>query len=402
MRKLFELADKQEKFVIGLMSGTSVDGIDAALVKISGSYTDTIVEEIAFENFAYPLGMRERIFQLFENAAAKDICHMNFLLGQLFADAAIAIAKKAGIPLEMIDLIGSHGQTIYHISEVSEVSEVPEVPEAAQDNIRSTLQIGEGAVIAHKTGAVTICDFRTADMAAGGTGAPLVPYTEFLLYASSEEDIALQNIGGIGNITVIPKNAGLSDVIAFDTGPGNMVIDAMVLKITNGSKGYDENGDIAAAGKVCPDVIAHYMKHDFISSLPPKAAGREHFGQSFSDAFYVHCKDYGLKPEDIVATAAAWTAETIGYAIARHIPQPVKRLVVGGGGSYNVTLMDMIKKILPNMTICVQEDLGFNSDAKEAVAFAVLANETICGNTGNLPTVTGAERGKILGKICLP
>ncbi|MCL2421642.1 MAG: anhydro-N-acetylmuramic acid kinase AnmK [Defluviitaleaceae bacterium] len=390
MKKLFELSNKPEKLVIGLMSGTSVDGIDAALVKIKGNFTDTIVEEIAFENFPFPAGMQERIFHLFEDATAKDICHMNFLLGGLFADAAIAIAKKAGIPIEAVDLIGSHGQTIYHIAE------------ALEGDIRSTLQIGEGAVIAHQTGVVTICDFRTADMAAGGTGAPLVPYTEFLLYASQEAGIALQNIGGIGNITVIPKRAAISDVIAFDTGPGNMVIDAMVSRITNGSRGYDNNGEMAATGTVCREVISHYMQHDFIKSPPPKAAGRENFGQAFSDAFYARCQAHGLKPEDIVATATAFTAETIGYAIENHISQPVEKLVVGGGGSYNATLMDMIKKRLPNTTVCVQEDLGYNGDAKEAVAFAVLANETICGNAGNMPRVTGAERNKILGKICLP
>jgi anhydro-N-acetylmuramic acid kinase len=396
MQKLFEAAGKREKLVIGLMSGTSVDGIDAALVKISGSYTDTAAEEIAFENFSYPPGLRERIFKLFENAAAKDICHMNFLLGELFAAAAISIAKKANVPLDAIDLIGSHGQTIYHIPEII-AEDIPGGPY----NVRSTLQIGEGAVIAHRTGVTTICDFRTADMAAGGTGAPLVPYTEFLLYASGKEGIALQNIGGIGNITVIPKDAGLSDVTAFDTGPGNMVIDAIVSRITNGAEGYDKNGKMAAAGKVYPEVLSHYLGHDFIKSLPPKAAGRENFGKAFSDEFYSRCESHGLKPEDIAATATAFTAETIGYAIERHIHQPVKRLVAGGGGSYNTTLMNMIKKRLPHMAVCVQEDLGFNSDAKEAVAFAVLANETICGNTGNLPAVTGAERGKILGKICL-
>jgi len=373
------------------MSGTSVDGIDAALVKISGSYTDTVVEELAFENIPYPTGMQSRIFRLFEDASAKDICHMNFLLGELFADAAIAIAKKAGIPFGEIDLIGSHGQTIYHI---------PDNVSDGEYNIRSTLQIGEGAVIAHKTGIVTICDFRTADMAAGGTGAPLVPYTEFLLYKS--KNIALQNIGGIGNITVIPKNADISDVIAFDTGPGNMVIDAIVSKITNGKRSYDNKGEIAASGIVCEKVLGHFMGHDFIKSKPPKAAGRENFGQVFSDEFFSYCKACGLRDEDMVATATAYTAETIGYAIENHIPQSIDKLVVGGGGSYNITLMRMLKQRLPYMTVCTQEDMGGSSDAKEAIAFAILANETVCGNTGNLPYVTGAEREKILGKVCLP
>jgi len=385
LERLHKLSAKTEKYVIGLMSGTSVDGIDAVLVKISGSYTKTQVQEIAFETYRFPTNVRENIFRLFEmeTSSSMDVCHMNFVLGELFANAAIGIAKKAGISIAEIDLIGSHGQTIYHIP---------------SGETKSTLQIGEAAVIAHKTGVVTVSDFRTADMAAGGVGAPLVPYTEFLLY-SGNETIALQNIGGIGNITVIPANATASQVIAFDTGPGNMVIDYLVKKITGFD--YDKNGNIAAKGTVCQQILADIMQDEYVKTPPPKATGRELYGKNFSEKFYAMCKNKGLHDADIIATATAFTAKCIQYSIENFVRHSISRLIVGGGGAYNQTLLDMIAGYLPSTHITTHEELGKNSDAKEAIAFAILANETICGNAGNLPQVTGAKCSKILGKISL-
>jgi len=390
MEKLFGLASKHEKYVIGLMSGTSVDGIDAALVKITGNFTNTHVEEIVFENFPFPGDLREKVFRLFqpESSSSRDICHMNFLLGEAFAQAAITITQKAKaninakISLEDIDLIGSHGQTIYHMPETG-----------------STLQIGEGAVIAHKTGITTISDFRVADMAAGGLGAPLVPYTEFLLYAGAET-IALQNIGGVGNITVIPHNSTLDEVIAFDTGPGNMIIDYIVQK-TMGLP-FDKNGAIAEAGHVNLQLLEHFMKDEYVLRPPPKTTGREYFGKDFSEQFYNKCKASNLSDSDIVATATAFTAETIGYSITNLITYPIQKLIISGGGAYNQQLVKMIKDCLPKITVTNQEASGKNSDAKEAIAFAILANETVCGNTSNLPSVTGAKCRKVLGKINLP
>jgi len=388
IKRLQKLSAKDEKYVIGLMSGTSVDGIDAALVKISGNYTATIVDEIAFETYPYPDGVQELIFRLFNHANAADICYMNFFIGELFASAAINIAKKAGIDIQDIDLIGSHGQTIYHI------------PEPTKDYpLKSTLQIGEGAVIAHKTGAITISDFRVSDMAAGGIGAPLVPYTEFLLYAGNNKNIALQNIGGIGNITAIPQDAGPEHVMAFDTGPGNMVIDYLVQKIYG--QAFDNNGEIAAKGTPCPYMLAKFMENWFIKKSPPKATGREVFGKDFSESFYACCKEKTMQDADIIATATAFTAESISYSIRRFMPFAMNQMIVGGGGAYNHTLMQMLRTLLPEINITTHEEMGKNSNAKEAIAFAVLANETICGNTGNLPQVTGASCSKILGKISI-
>ena len=384
LAKMQNVAGKHTKYVIGLMSGTSVDGIDAALVQISGNYTSTTVKEVAFNTFPYQQDVKACIFELFEpeTSSSKTICEMNFLLGDLFADAALAIAKQAGVSIKDVDLIGSHGQTIYHI---------PNGP------LKSTLQIGEAAVIAHKTGVLTVADFRVADMAAGGVGAPLVPYTEFLLYANATKNIALQNIGGIGNVTIIPKAATADDVIAFDTGPGNMIIDYLVKKIFG--LDYDINGDIAAKGTVCKWTLAHLMDDEFIKLSPPKATGREYYGKAFSEKFYNLCKSKAMADCDIVATATAFTAHAIRYSLDKFVPSGIDQLIVGGGGAYNKTLMSMLSYCLPGVQVASQEVFGKNSNAKEAIAFAILANETMAGNTGNIPTATGAKEAKILGKI---
>ena len=387
IERLQQIISKDERYVIGLMSGTSADSIDAALVRISGNYTNMKLEEVAFKNYAYPEGIKERIFGLFNDATSKEICHMNFLLGELFADAALGIAEEVGI--DKIDLIGSHGQTIYHIPE----------PIDKDYPIRSTLQISEAAVIAHKTGAVTVSDFRVADVAAGGLGAPLVPYTEFLLYSGGAENIGLQNIGGIANITVIPKGADSADITAFDTGPGNMVIDYLVKKLFDCD--YDNRGDIASRGIVSDKVIAHFMQDEYMKKKPPKTTGREYFGRDFSEGFYSVCSVAGLSNEDVIATATAFTAEAIAYSIHNFIPCKISKLIIGGGGAHNNTLLNNIKKRLPKVTVLTQEETGRNSDSKEAVAFAILANETIFGNPGNLPQVTGAMCGKVLGKISI-
>jgi len=385
IEKLLALAQKEERIVAGIMSGTSVDGIDAVLLKISGSYTDTKITEIAFNNYPFPEGISERIFKLFDTGKASELCHMNFLLGELFANAVMDLAKKAGV--EKIDLVGSHGQTIYHIPE----------PIDKDYRLRSTLQIGEGAVIAHKTGAVTVTDFRVADVAAGGIGAPLVPYVDFLLYAEPEQTVALQNIGGIGNITVIPKGAQSNDVVAFDTGPGNMIIDFLVKKTTG--RNYDSDGAIAAKGEANAKILKHLMTDEYIQKAPPKATGREYYGDAFSEKLYNLCKNAGLSDCDIIATATAFSAESILYSINNFVPHDISKLIVGGGGAYNPTLIGEIKKRLSKLEVITQEEAGKNSDAKEAIAFAILANETIVGNASNMPQVTGASCKKILGKI---
>jgi len=270
MNRLINIYQKDVRLAIGLMSGTSADGIDAALVKIKGRGFDTKVELLEFENFPYSDTVRKKIFGLFtpSTSTVEKICYMNFLLGELFADAALKIIKKAKLTPDKVDLIGSHGQTIYHI---------PNPIENDEYSIRSTLQIGEPAVIAERTGIVTVADFRVRDVAAGGQGAPLVAYTDFLLYREENKTVALQNIGGISNVTVLPKSCQINKVIAFDTGPGNMVIDEVVKRITNGKLQYDNKGLIAAEGKVDEAFLNELLQDDYFTKEPPKTTGREHF-----------------------------------------------------------------------------------------------------------------------------
>ena len=396
MERLLRLFNKEERLVIGLMSGTSADGIDAALVKISGEGIHTKAELIHFENFSYDEKTRNDIFRLFnvEECRADFLCHMNFLLGELFAKAAMDLTAKAGYNMDQIDLIGSHGQTVYHIP-------VPIIDSGYE--VRSTLQIGESAVIAERTGVVTVSDFRVRDVAAGGQGAPLVPYTEFLLYRDVGKSIGLQNIGGIANITILPRNCSVDDVYAFDNGPGNMVIDEVVKRVTGGAKRFDNNGEMALNGKIDIELLNFLMDNKYFKVEPPKTCGREYFGSKFTDELMEKAALSGICNADLVATVTAFTAKAISESIRDFvIPKcSMDKLVISGGGSYNSTLVDMIRNYLPCIEVITQEDMGLNSDAKEAVAFAVLANETINGNCNNVPGATGAKKKVIMGKISL-
>ncbi len=391
--KLYNLYLKKEKYVIGLMSGTSVDGIDAVLVKIKNNGIDTKVTEIGFETYPFDNKVREKIFNLFDEkkSSVREICYMNFLLGQLFGKAAINIAEKCNISINDIDLIGSHGQTIYHIPEgVSELGY----------NIKSTLQIGDGCVIADKTGVVTISDFRVSDMAAGGQGAPLVPYTEYILY-NENSNMGFLNLGGIGNITLIPKEAKKDDIVAFDTGPGNMIIDFVVELLSNGDLKYDKNGEMAKKGVVCEKILNKLLEDKYFYKPLPKTTGREYFGKDFALEMIKICNEKNLSNFDIVATATAFTAKSVALAIKTYSRLQLNKLVISGGGSYNLTLVKMIEDYMKNVEVLTQEDLGLNSNSKEAVAFAVLANETISENESNLKSVTGANSYKVLGKISM-
>ncbi|WP_434642204.1 anhydro-N-acetylmuramic acid kinase [Thermoanaerobacterium thermosaccharolyticum] len=396
MERINKIYKKDERLVIGLMSGTSVDGIDAALVKIKRKGFNTNVELIEFENFQYTNDIRNKIFELFnpETGTVDKICHMNFLLGELFADAALKIIKKAGLSSTEIDLIGSHGQTVYHI------------PEAIIDSgysIKSTLQIGEPAVIAERTGIVTVADFRVRDVAAGGQGAPLVPYTEYLLYREKDKTIVLQNIGGIANVTVLPDGCKLEDVIAFDNGPGNMIIDEVVKRLTDGKIKYDDGGIISSKGKVNEALLEELLEDEYFKKEPPKTTGREYFGIHYVDELLKKAKKYRLDMYDLIATATALTAKSIAISYKEFIipKYGLDRVIIGGGGSYNRTLIKMIKEYLDGIEVLTQEDIGLNSDAKEAIAFAILANEAINGICNNVPKATGASHPVVMGKISL-
>lgn len=385
--------------VVGMMSGTSVDGVDAALIELSREGGAPRVKLLAFENTPYPQGVRERVFELFrpETSTVDRIGYMNFLLGELYARAALSVIAKAGLTSADVDLIGSHGQTIWHEPEARETDGMP---------IRYTVQIGEGAVIAARTGIPTVSDFRVADMAVGGQGAPLVPFSEYLLYRREDESILLQNIGGIGNMTVLPAGATPEQVFAFDTGPGNMIIDAVAAAISGGRLKCDVNGGIAARGKVDEELLARLQKDEYYARRPPKTTGRERFGTQYAQRILDDRARHPISDEDLLATVTYLTAWSIFDACERFALPVCKpaELIVGGGGSYNKTLLKDLSGLFGARGIAVrtQEDLGFNSDAKEAVAFALMADCFVRGEANVLPSVTGASAASVMGKLSLP
>ena len=388
------LITKPYRLVIGFMSGTSADGIDAVLAEMHGHGTATRVKQRDFVFIPFAPEIRAEILRLASggSAAAADFCRMNFLLGELYCEAGRELCRHAGVSKADIDLIGNHGQTFWHI---------PNEEEYLGHRLRSTLQLGEDAMLAEEFSCPVVGDFRVRDMAAGGLGAPLVPYTEFLLYRSETEHTALQNIGGIGNITLLPAGCALSDVTAFDTGPGNMLIDAAIARITNGEKRYDAIGAMAASGRVSEALLAQLMRDPYLSRRPPKTTGREHYGAAFVDGIFAAANERKLSDADILATVTDFTAQTIAAAIRDFCAVRPARLIVGGGGSRNGTLTADIAAALPDVRVLTNEDLGFDGDAKEAVAFAVLANEAIFARCSNAPGATGARHGAVLGKITL-
>ncbi|RDI41399.1 anhydro-N-acetylmuramic acid kinase AnmK [Falsibacillus pallidus] len=379
-----------ERLAVGLMSGTSVDGIDAALVKIKGHGENTEIELLHYSTYSYNEEMKKSILAAMDpaNSTVAAICSLNFKLGKQFAEAVKRVCMEADVPLAEIDVIGSHGQTIYHI------------PQQEGDLEKSTLQIGEPAIISYETGSVVVSNFRTMDMAAGGEGAPLVPYTEYILYRNPEKNRALQNIGGIGNVTVIQKDAAMDDVFAFDTGPGNMIMDELCKHFKGIS--YDPKGKIAAEGNVQHELVDHWLSMDYFLKEPPKSTGRELFGADFTSRIIQ--ENPHLSPEDLIATATYFTAASIAKSCRDFVfpKTPIDELIVGGGGSYNQTLLAMLKELLPEVMVMTQEEIGLSSEAKEAVAFALLANETIHQQCSNIPNATGASKPVILGNITLP
>ena len=396
---LEEIRSKPVRRVVGLMSGTSVDGIDAALVEIGGTDEAPEVRLVAFEDRPWPEKVRRQIFPLFrpETATVDKIGYMNFLMGEIYAQSVSSVVEKAGLTLADIDLIGSHGQTIWHAPEVCGKDGFP---------VRFTVQIGEGSVIAARTGVPTVSDFRVADMAVGGQGAPLVPFSEYLLYRRPGETILLQNIGGIGNMTVLPGDEGPEAVYAFDTGPGNMIIDAVVSALTGGAKTYDAGGAMAAEGRVDEALLAMLQQDPYYDMPLPKTTGRELFGVQYVGKILDYQRAHGLSDADVLATVTDLTAWSIADGYARYVlpRRQAAELVVGGGGSYNATLLGFLRtRFAPyGVEVRTQEDLGWSSDAKEAVAFALMADCCVREKPNVLPSVTGAKAAAIMGKISRP
>ena len=373
------------------MSGTSYDGIAAALAAIRGFGRATRFRLLAFDTFPFSAAVRRVIAEVSSatTGTVDRVCRANVLLGELFAEAAIAVANAAGVPLSRVALIGSHGQTIHHL---------PKPTLVAGRRIAATLQIGEPCVIAERTGVTTVADFRPRDMAAGGQGAPLVPYVDYLLLRHPRRGRLALNIGGIANFTWLPPACRPDDVVAFDTGPGNMLLDALAGLLTRGRLAYDRDGAMAARGTVSPALLGRLLLHPYLRRKPPKSTGRETFGVPFAERLL---RESALSPEDLLATVTAFTAASIRDAHRRFIAPlgRVDEVIASGGGCHNRTLMRRLAEAFAPIPVAASDEFGIPVDAKEALAFAILAHETLGGRPGNLPAATGARKAAVLGKI---
>jgi anhydro-N-acetylmuramic acid kinase len=381
--------------VIGLMSGTSADGVDAALVDIRGSGHDLKLRLLGFHTVPFSPSLRARLLRAMTHGTVADVCHLNATLGEWFAKAALKLLRRLGVRPGRIALIGSHGQTLHHLP--------APLAEPSIGKLRSTLQIGTPAIIAERTGVTTVADFRTGDMAAGGEGAPLTPYLHYLLFRRPSLARVIVNIGGISNLTYLPGGGTLDSVRAFDTGPGNMVIDGVMRYVTQGRLLFDRGGRLARAGVPHEDLLRTLLEHPFLRRRPPKSTGREEFGERFLDLVLRQGKLLGLSDADLVATATAYTARTIAGA-AKVIPGQVDEVLLCGGGARNAALVNMLRSAWANQTgrrIPVRrvEDYGWDGRALEAVAFAVFAYQAVRSIPCNLPKVTGAKRAVVLGTI---
>lgn len=385
------------RLVVGLMSGTSVDAIDAALVRIApGEHAERRrIEVLATRETPFEPALRQAIFDLFppNTGTIARLAQLDVLIGEAFAAATLTLLAEAGVAPEAVDLIGSHGQTVYHATHPpASTDPLPAVP--------VTVQIGAGATIAARTGITTVYDFRSADLALGGEGAPLVPYVDYLLLGD-EESLALQNIGGIGNVTILRRGAGVAGISAFDTGPGNMLIDALAIAASAGQQQYDADGMLAAQGTVIPALLDDAMEDPFFARQPPKSTGREEFGTAYAAEFRAKGLSLGLSDTDLLATATALTARSIADAYRRFVLPTISldAVLLCGGGARNPTLRRMLAAELAPLSVGTVEERGLPSDAKEALAFAVLAYETAYGRPGTLPATTGTTRPAILGAI---
>jgi anhydro-N-acetylmuramic acid kinase len=393
MGRLEDIRKKKTKIIAGIMSGTSADGIDTVLVEVRGHGLNSRVRQLAFRTFRYPAGLRAMLMKNSDSRTARldDIARLDTLLAALFADAVKALARSAGIPPANIDLIGSHGQTVRHL---------PEPERMFGRAIRSTLQIGNPSILAKLTGVVTVGNFRSGDIALGGTGAPLVPWYDFIMLRSRRKTRGALNIGGIANITLLPRNCTVDEVTAFDTGPGNMIIDGLTERLYR--RPYDRGGAIAAGGKIIPSLLRRMMNDPYFGVRPPKSTGRERFGEPYIHRILRHRGSY--RNQDLVATATEFTALSVFSQYLRFLARrwPLQELLVSGGGSHNMYLLDALRRYFTGVSVTTTASSGIPVDAKEAICFALLANETLHEHPGNIPHATGARRATVLGAICPP
>jgi len=382
LSRLMALRDRPTRRIVGLLSGTSADGIDAALVEIAGGGAGTGLTATVhrFRTYAYPDALRARL--LAGPGSAAEVAELDVLVGDAFADAALALLDGHA---DRADLLASHGQTIAHL------------PRSA-GGAGATLQIGEPAILAERVGLPVVSDFRARDVAAGGEGAPLVPLADFLLFGRAGRVRALQNIGGIANVTIVA--ARLEELLAFDTGPGNMPLDDATRIATGGAEAYDRGGARAARGTIDRPLVAQLLAHPFFALPPPRSTGREAFGHDFVAPLAAR---FAGRPDDLLATLTRFVAESIHASYDAHVSPRFSpdEVVVSGGGVHNATLMTHLAELFAPLPVVTTAGDGVDPDAKEAVAFAVLGNETLFGRPGNVPSATGARGPRVLGKLTL-
>lgn len=375
--------------VIGLMSGTSADGIDAALCDISGNPPQLDVQVIASLTEPFTQDMRQRILQACspELSRVDTICQLNFDLAEAYSQIVLRVVEQAGLQFSDIDLIGAHGQTIWHFVSTDGI-------------VRSTLQIGEASVLSERTGITTVHNFRSRDVAAGGQGAPLTAYVDWLLLRHATQWRAVQNIGGIGNVTFLPPLSDqTSKPLAFDTGPGNVLIDAAVYELSDGELTYDAEGLIAQQGQVDEVWLEQLLQHPYFVRGLPKTTGRELFGTQMAVKLVNDGKARGLSPSDIIMTLTLLTAQSIADAYKRFAPARLHEVILGGGGHRNTVLVEILSSLVSPAQVKAHEDIGLSSDFKEAMVFAVLAHETWHARPATLPVLTGARHPVVLGQI---
>jgi len=385
IERLSRIAAAPSRRILGLMSGTSLDGIDAALVRVAGSGPETHVELEGFRSYPFEPELRAELQRGLDGSVA-DVCQLDFAFGEALARASLRCLDELGVAPDTVDLIASHGQTLYHV-------------DPSQPGTPSTLQVGSAAVLRQRTGCIVIHDFRSADVAVGGRGAPLVPYLDHCLFARPGEVSLLQNIGGIANVTVVTES--IADVLAFDTGPGNVVIDAACRALLGDPAAFDQDGQHSREGAVDEALLERLLGHPYFALDPPKSTGREVFGAAFTTPLL---RDYPVaRRVDLLATLVHLVARSIADAYRRFVlPRwEVERVWVSGGGAHNLTLMSALREALPGLQIRSfdEANVGFSADAKEAVAFALLANETVQSRPSNVPAATGATRPVVLGSI---
>ncbi len=385
---------RTSSLALGMMSGTSADGIEVALARVSGAPPNLNAKLLAHTSVQFPPAVRKEILRVAEQhpITAGALSQLNFRLGELFADAAIAACRKFRVSPRRISLIGSHGQTIFHQGKPANFLGRP---------TSSTLQVGEPSIIAARTGITTVGDFRPADMALGGQGAPLVPHVDYLLYRHPKLGRVSLNLGGIANITVLPRACKPQQVFAFDTGPANMLIDALVSHFKRGRQHFDKNARLASQGRSIPALLDDVLRDPYLKLAPPKSTGREYYGNAYLKKLLAFGRRHRAKPNDLIRAATIFTALSVVDALNRFVLPKTKidQLIVSGGGAHNPLILGQLAAALPGIEVLPSSRLGVPEDAKEAFAFALLAYETFHQRPANLPSATGARGPAILGKI---